>query len=77
MEKKNDSTIIPDRELLRLIRAARQKDTAAMMQLIELYKEDIKRVSNFIYLPTQDVISAITLEFLELILNQDEEKNEI
>ncbi|MCZ0836290.1 hypothetical protein ABHN05_11385 [Brevibacillus laterosporus] len=48
-----------------------------MMQLIELYKEDIKRVSNFIYLPTQDVISAITLEFLELILNQDEEKNEI
>jgi hypothetical protein len=72
MEKKNDSTIIPDRKLLRLIQAARQKDTAAMMKLIELYKEDIRRVSNFIYLPTEDSISAITLEFLELILNQDE-----
>ncbi|MFB5268618.1 hypothetical protein ACE41H_17795 [Paenibacillus enshidis] len=86
MEKKNDPTIIPDRELIRLIEAAQHKDTAAMMKLIELYQEDIIRVSNFIYMPTEDAISAITLEFLELILNQDEnvalnsheaEKNEI
>lgn len=75
MEKKNDSTIIPDDlELLRLIESARHKDTAAMMKLIELYKEDIRRFSNFIYLPNENAISAITLEFLELILNQDKEK---
>ncbi|MCW3795405.1 hypothetical protein OM416_27740 [Paenibacillus sp. LS1] len=72
MEKKNDNPIITDRELLRLIEAAKQKDTLAMLKLIELYKEDIVRISNFIYMPTEDAISAITLEFLESILKQDE-----
>ncbi|WP_337035088.1 hypothetical protein [Paenibacillus illinoisensis] len=72
MEKENDPRIITDSELLGLIEAAKKRDPAAMLKLIELYKEDIVRISNFIYMPTEDAISAITLEFLESILNPED-----
>lgn len=67
METKNDSDIISNNEILKLLQAVKQKDSEAMLQLIELYKEDILRISRFIHLPTEDAISTITLEFLELI----------
>ncbi|OBA07234.1 hypothetical protein A9P44_10200 [Paenibacillus polymyxa] len=68
MEAKNDSEVISDRELLKLLSAAKQKDTQAILQIIDLFKEDILRISQFIYLQNEDAISAITLEFLEFIL---------
>lgn len=75
MEAENASKIITDSELLKLLYAAKQKDTQAMQQLIDLYKEDIHRISKFIYLPKEDAISTIILEFLELI--QELEVNNI
>ncbi|MBT2288990.1 hypothetical protein J7E73_07555 [Paenibacillus albidus] len=47
--------------------AARQQDPEAMLQLIELFKEDILRLSKVIYMPEEDVVSEIVLEFLEFV----------
>ncbi|MFE4712782.1 MULTISPECIES: helix-turn-helix domain-containing protein [unclassified Paenibacillus] len=72
METKDDPGIIPDREILELLRAAKQGDTEAMLQLIDLYEEDILRISKFIHLPEEDAVSAIILEFLEFIQGETE-----
>ncbi|NUU61529.1 helix-turn-helix domain-containing protein [Paenibacillus agri] len=72
METKDDPGIIPDREILELLRAAKQGDTEAMLQLIDLYEEDILRISKFIHLPEEDAVSAIILEFLEFIQRETE-----
>ncbi|HBF2207824.1 hypothetical protein [Paenibacillus aceti] len=72
MEKENDSTIISDGELLDLLFAAKQRDPDAMLQLIDIYKGDILRISKFIQLPKEDAVSIITLEFLEFIQKSEE-----
>lgn len=76
MEKKDDTEIITDGQILELIRAARQKDPDAMLQLIQLYKEDILKLSKFIHLPQEDAVSQIVLEFLECIISNEEELEE-
>lgn len=73
MEKKDDTEIISDGQILELVRAARQKDHDAMLQLIQIYKEDILKLSKFIHLPQEDAISQIVLEFLECIISSEEE----
>lgn len=67
MEAQNDQPIIPDDELLSLLHAARRKDPEAMLRLIDLYEEDIVRISKFIHLPEEDAVSTIILEFLEFV----------
>lgn len=73
MEKKDDAAIITDRQILDLLQAARHKDPEAMLQLIQLYKEDIVNISRFIHIPTEDAVSEITLEFLEYIQRNEDE----
>ena len=67
MEAKNDTETIPDSEFLDLLHSAKQDDHESMLELIELFKEDILRLSKFIYMPQEDAISQIVLEFLEYI----------
>lgn len=67
METQNDRAIISDLELLELLQAAKQKDTLAMLKLIEIYNEDILRISQYIKMPKEDAISAIIVEFLDLL----------
>ncbi|UQZ34831.1 hypothetical protein C2I18_15620 [Paenibacillus sp. PK3_47] len=71
MEKKDDQPIISDDEFIELLEGAKHKDPEAMLKLIELYKEDILRVSKYIRLPLEDAVSTIVLEFLELIQAQE------
>lgn len=75
MEKEDDIRVVNDRELLALIKAVRHKDPHAMMKLIELFEGEIARVSKFIPMPTEDAISTITLELLEIIIEQDKNSN--
>ncbi|MEK5322678.1 hypothetical protein NSS94_26120 [Paenibacillus sp. FSL L8-0644] len=67
MEEENAPEIISDSELLRLINIVQEKDSQAMLQLIDLFKNDILHVSKFIHLPQEDAISQIIVEFLEYI----------
>ncbi|AIQ21220.1 hypothetical protein H70357_34445 [Paenibacillus sp. FSL H7-0357] len=71
MENKDDAEMITDRQLLELMQAVRQKDPEAMLQLIQLYKEDIVNISKFIHMPKEDAVSEIILEFLEYIQRSD------
>ncbi|WP_051128162.1 hypothetical protein [Paenibacillus sp. HW567] len=67
METQNDSPIISDLELLELLQAAKHKEPLAMLKLIEIYNEDIVRISQYIKMPKEDAISAIIVEFLDLL----------
>ncbi|WP_342437697.1 hypothetical protein NSS79_33260 [Paenibacillus sp. FSL L8-0436] len=71
MENKDDAEMITDRQILELMQAVRQKDPEAMLQLIQLYKEDIVNISKFIHMPKEDAVSEIILEFLEFIQRSD------
>ncbi|MGC6589112.1 helix-turn-helix domain-containing protein [Paenibacillus sp. Dod16] len=74
MEEKNASTIISDHEFLILLQAAKQKDSEAMLQIIELFRGDIENISRTIRIPREDALSHIITELLEFI--QSESKNE-
>lgn len=38
-----------------------------MLKILDIFKEEIKHVSRFIYLPEEDTTAEVTLEFLELV----------
>lgn len=71
METKNDTEIISDSEFLDLLQLAKQNDPESILQLIELFKGDILRLSKFIHMPQEDAVSQIIVEFLEFIKNSD------
>lgn len=71
MEAKNDTEIIPDSEFLDLLQLAKQNDPESTLQLIELFKGDILRLSKFIHMPQEDAVSQIIVEFLEFIKSND------
>lgn len=67
MEKKNDSTIIPDSQFVALLEATKNNDQEATMQLIELFKADIVKSSKYIHLPQEEAVASIIVEFLAYI----------
>lgn len=73
MEAQNDPRVVPDDEFLTLLQRAKQNDPEAVLQLIELYKRDILRVSKYIHSPAEDAVSDIILEFLELIKEKEDQ----
>ncbi|UNK19472.1 hypothetical protein MNQ98_05415 [Paenibacillus sp. N3/727] len=54
------------------MRAVQQDDPEAIVQLLDLFKEDIVRASQFIQLPQEDAVSEIVVELLEYIKNSVE-----
>lgn len=71
MEAKDDKTVITDYELLNLLHAAKNKDPQAMLKLINIYKADILRISQYIRMPKEDAVSAIIVEFLDLLVTSE------
>jgi hypothetical protein len=45
MEKKDDREIISDDEMMNLLHAAKKRDKEATLKLIDIYKEDLQRIS--------------------------------
>lgn len=72
MEAKNDPGVISDDEFLNLLHKAKENDAEATLKLIELFKWDILRTSKYIYMPLEDAVSNIILEFLEFIKDKNE-----
>lgn len=73
MEKQDVKDVISDSKFLSLLKDAKERDSEAIVQLIELFRKDIKRLSKFIYLPDEEAESEIVLEFLEFVLNEETE----
>ncbi|QUL58528.1 hypothetical protein KDC22_01435 [Paenibacillus tritici] len=67
MEKENHQPAISDYEITRLIHSARNKEAAAMLQLLELFSTDIQNSSQCARLPTEEARSEIIVNFLELV----------
>lgn len=67
MEEKNASKIVSDHEFLILLKAAKKKDSEAMLQIIELFRGDIENISRMIRIPREDALSHIITELLEFI----------
>ncbi|GGH11162.1 hypothetical protein [Paenibacillus segetis] len=67
MEAKNDPGVISDDEFLNLLHKAKDNDAESTLKLIELFKSDILRTSKYIYMPEEDAVSNIIVEFLEMI----------
>ncbi|WP_157763948.1 helix-turn-helix domain-containing protein [Paenibacillus borealis] len=72
MEKEDLEPTISDNEITRLIQAAKNKEAAAMLQLLELFKPDIQRLSRHARLPDEEAASEIIAGFLEFV-SADEE----
>lgn len=70
MEEKNASAIITNHEFLMLLQAARQKDSGAMLRIIELFQGDIENISKMIRIPREDALSHIITELLEYIQSE-------
>lgn len=68
MEKKDPQPAVTDKEILQLIKAAKNKDANAMLQLIEIFKEDIQRLAKYSPSSTEEAASKIIVEFLEFIV---------
>lgn len=67
MEEKNASSAISDDEFLIMLKAAKQKKPDAMLQIVELFREDIEKVSQTIRIPHDDAVSEIVVELLEFV----------
>ncbi|MCG7379344.1 helix-turn-helix domain-containing protein [Paenibacillus sp. ACRSA] len=73
MEKQDVKETISDSQFLKLLEDAKNRDPEALVQLVELFRKDIKRLSKFIYLPDEEAESEIILEFLEFVLAKERE----
>lgn len=50
-----------------LIAGTRNKDKAAMEQLLALFEQEIQEMARFIKMPREDAIQTIKTDFLEVI----------
>ena len=71
MEAKNAPSTITDCEFVELLLAAKQKQPVAMLQIIELFWEDIENISQRIRIPREDAVSHIVTELLTYIQVED------
>ncbi|WP_152679731.1 helix-turn-helix domain-containing protein [Paenibacillus sp. IHB B 3415] len=72
MEKEDHPPAISDNEITRLIQAAKNKEAAAMLQLLELFQPDIQKLSQYARLPDEEAASEIIVEFLEFVSTHEE-----
>ncbi|MBJ6360942.1 hypothetical protein ACFOQM_06460 [Paenibacillus sp. GCM10012307] len=67
MEKQNVEGTISNAEISQLILEAKQANHGSTLKLLQLFKKDINRMSQFIRMPKEDAVSHIIVEFLEFI----------
>ncbi|MCM3175727.1 MULTISPECIES: hypothetical protein [unclassified Paenibacillus] len=71
MEEENVESVISESKFIELLAATRNKDPQATVELLQLFNSDIRRLSQFIYLPPEDAASEIIIEFLEFLHSED------
>ncbi|WP_160036963.1 helix-turn-helix domain-containing protein [Paenibacillus sp. An7] len=75
MEEKDVSAVITDSEFLKLLQEAKQGEPEAMLKIIDLYQEDIEKISKAIRIPKEDAVSHIITELIEYIQNENNDWN--
>ncbi|MCE5170690.1 helix-turn-helix domain-containing protein [Paenibacillus profundus] len=67
MEKEFPQNVITETEFLELIQRAQDDDKEAMLQIIELYEQEMIDLSRYIKMPKEDALQAMTTGLIELI----------
>ncbi|MBT2289683.1 hypothetical protein J7E73_11160 [Paenibacillus albidus] len=68
MEKENDTGIISENEFLNLLSLVQEEnDELATLKLLDLFEQDIMRLSRFIRLPKEEAIQCMKVELIELL----------
>lgn len=70
MEEKNASSAITDNEFVILLQEAKKGQSEALLNIIELFRDDIERVSRTIRIPREDAVSHIVTELLEYVQSE-------
>jgi len=71
METKYVEAVISNDELAKLIAMAKGGDKAAMIKIINLYREDIQNSSRYIKMSKEDAFQSIITDFIELLTKDD------
>lgn len=67
MEKEFPQNVITETEFLELIQRAQGNDKEAMLQIIELYEQEMIDLSRYIKMPKEDALQAMITGLIELI----------
>lgn len=68
MEEENDTGIISENEFLNLLSLVQEKnDEIATLKLLDLFEQDIIRLSKFMRMPKEEAIQCMKVELLELL----------
>ncbi|MBN3525201.1 helix-turn-helix domain-containing protein [Paenibacillus apiarius] len=67
MEKEFPQNVITETEFLELIQRAQGDDKEAMLQIIELYEQEMIDLSRYIKMPKEDALQAMITGLIELI----------
>ncbi|WP_246187896.1 hypothetical protein [Paenibacillus tengchongensis] len=68
MEKEDDRGIISEDEFLKLLSLVQeQNDETATLKLLDLYEQDIIRLSKYMRMPKEEAIQGMKVELLELL----------
>lgn len=78
MEKENDSGIISEMEFLNLLSLVQEEnDEIATLKLLDLYEQDIIRLSKFMRMPKEEAIQGMKVGLIELFKKKrPSQKNE-
>ncbi|MMZ53771.1 hypothetical protein D1872_155720 [compost metagenome] len=72
MEKEDSTETLPNIDFKRLLDLAKSGNQHAMYDIIQIFKDDINRASQYIPMSQEDAIQSIITNFLEDLKNTNE-----
>ncbi|GKS14607.1 hypothetical protein YDYSY3_56070 [Paenibacillus chitinolyticus] len=72
MEKENALLPISDEEFLHLVRLSKDGDPEAMLRLLQVFEDDILKISRYIRMSREDAVQSIVTDFIALVKQSDD-----
>ncbi|WP_217556844.1 helix-turn-helix domain-containing protein [Paenibacillus sp. GbtcB18] len=72
MEKENAPLPISDEEFLHLVRLSKDGDPEAMLRLLQVFEDDILKISRYIRMSREDAVQSIVTDFIALVKQSDD-----
>ncbi|MFS0838472.1 helix-turn-helix domain-containing protein [Paenibacillus sp. 1P03SA] len=72
MEKENAPLPISDEEFLQLVRLSKDGDPEAMLRLLQVFEDDILKISRYIRMSREDAVQSIVTDFIALVKQSED-----
>lgn len=72
MEKENAPLPISDEEFLQLVRLSKDGDPEAMLRLLQVFEDDILKISRYIRMSHEDAVQSIVTDFIALVKQSED-----